>query len=201
MLTSGSTSDSLRWYCLRSQAKREHVAAANLRERVEVEVFAPRIRAMHSTRRGVVVNSTEALFPGYLFARFAYPDQVRHVMSTHGVTGVVAFGGQPPAVADTVIDYLRREIAQAEYTPIAPVLEEGAWVRILSGCFQYIEGRVLHFDPRTERVRLLLTLLGSEVQVSLPVERVALLEESRTCYPSGLMTQSVEPAFHARCAV
>lgn len=187
------------WYCLRSQAKREHVAAANLRERVAIEVFAPRIRAMHNTRRGIVVNSTEALFPGYLFARFAYPDQVRHVMSTTGVTGMVAFGGQPPAIADNVIQYLRREVSHAEQSPIAPVLEEGAWVRILSGCFQYIEGKVLHFDPRTDRVRLLLTLLGSEVQVSVPVERVALLSETRTRYPSGLMT--AEGDFRDRCVV
>lgn len=191
----------LRWFCLRSQAKREHIAAANLRERTGVEVFAPRIRAMHSTRRGIVVNATEALFPGYLFARFGYPDQIRHVVSTHGVTGVVAFGGQPPCVADGIIECLRREIAEAEHTPIAPVLEEGAWVRILSGCFQYLEGQVLHFDPHTERVRLLLTMLGSEVQVSLSAERVALLDQSRTNYPSGLMTHAVEPAFHERCAV
>ncbi len=201
MLTAAPISAPLSWYCLRSQAKREHIAAANLNDRVGVEVFAPRIRGMHSTRRGIIVNATEALFPGYLFARFAYPHQVRHVMSTSGVTGIVAFGSQPPAIADPVIECLRREVAQAEQSPIAPVLEAGAWVRILSGCFQFIEGRVLHFDPRTERVRLLLTLLGSEVQVSLSAERVALLEESRTCYPSGLMTQNVEADFHDRCAV
>jgi transcriptional antiterminator RfaH len=201
MFNSASASSPLRWFCLRSQPKREHVAAANLHDRVAVEVFAPRIRAMHSTRRGIMVNATEALFPGYLFARFAYPDQVRHVMSTNGVTGVVAFGGQPPAIADNIIDCLRREVALAERSPIAPVLEEGSWVRILSGCFQYLEGRVLHFDPRTERVRLLLTLLGSEVQVSLAAERVTLLEESRTNYPSGLMTQNVEIDIRDRCAV
>lgn len=201
MLTSAPASGPLNWFCLRSQAKREHIAAANLHDRVSIEVFAPRIRTMHSTRRGLILNATEALFPGYLFARFAYPAQVRHVISTSGVTGIVAFGGQPPPVADHVIECLRHEVAQAEKSPIAPVLEEGSWVRILSGCFQYIEGRVLHFDPRTERVRLLLTLLGSEVQVSLPAGRVALLEESRTNYPSGLMTQGTELSFRDRCAV
>ncbi|MES2693306.1 MAG: transcription termination/antitermination NusG family protein [Verrucomicrobiota bacterium] len=201
MLNSASVSAPLSWFCLRSQAKREHIAAANLRDRVSVEVFAPRIRAMQSTRRGIAINSTEALFPGYLFARFAYPDQVRHVMSTNGVVGVVAFGGRPPAIADSMIECLRREVAQAEHAPIAPVLEEGAWVRILSGCFRFLEGRVLNFDPRTERVRLLLTLLGSEVQVSLTADRVALLEEALPAYPSGLMTQQAEPSVRTRCAV
>jgi transcriptional antiterminator RfaH len=195
-----SVSNSVSWYCVRAQAKREHVAAANLRERVGVEVFAPRVRGIQNTRRGLVVNATEALFPGYLFARFAYPDQVRHVMSTCGVTGVVAFGGKPPPVADPVIEYLRREVQDAGQSG-APVLEEGSWVRILSGCFQYIEGKVLHFDPHTERVRLLLSLLGSEVQVSVAAARVALLTESRPHYPAGLVTQRAESNFRSRCAV
>lgn len=197
------TSASPRWFCLRSQAKREHVAALNLRERVAVEVFAPRIRTAQSTRRGVMMNNTEALFPGYLFARFSYLEQFRHVVSTHGVTGIVAFGGQPPAIADEIIECLRREVVQAEHAPVAPVLEEGTWVRILSGCFRFLEGQVLHFDPRTERVRLLLTLLGSEVQVSLTADRVSLLEESRTNYPSPVQcgprkaasSQSALPTF------
>lgn len=191
MNTAAITREPLRWFCLRSEAKREHVAALNLRERVAVEVFAPRVRTSHQTRRGPSTQ-TEALFPGYLFAQFSYPDQVRHVVSTIGVTGIVAFGGQPPPVADQVIDYLRREVALAESIPIAPVLEEGAWVTILSGCFQYIEGRVLHFDPRSDRVRLLLTLLGSEVQVSLSARRVALAAPVRTYYPSGLIAPGAE---------
>lgn len=191
----------LSWFCLRSQAKREHVAATNLRERVGVEVFAPRIRAKRRTRAGIVVTMTEALFPGYLFARFSYPEQVRHVMSTSGVIGIVAFGGQPPAIADNVIDCLCREVAEAENTPIAPVIEQGAWVRILSGCFQYIEGQILDFDPRTERVRLLLTLLGSEVPVTVPIERVSLIEVSRTNYPSGLMTRPVVAESRVRSVV
>jgi transcriptional antiterminator RfaH len=192
--------DSLRWFCLRSLAKREHIAAAHLRERVSVEVFCPRVRTSHGTRSGVFMNQTEALFPGYLFARFAYPDQVRHVLSTMGVTGMVRFGGQPPPVADGVIDYIRQQLTVAEKMPVAPVLEEGSWVRILSGCFQYIEGRVLHFDPRTERVRLLLTLLGSDVQVSVSAERVALVEGARTHYPSSLLTSAAEKSLRTGAA-
>jgi len=194
-----SAPDAPNWFCLRAQARREHIAAANLRERVAIEVFAPRIRRILNTRHGLAMNATEALFPGYLFARFVYRDQTRHVISTCGVIGLVAFGGRSPAIADRIIDYLRTEVATAERASAAPVLEEGSWVRILSGCFQYIEGRVLHFDPRTERVRLLLTLLGSEVQVTVTAERVALLSDSRPLYPSGLMLTGENDGFPERC--
>lgn len=191
----------LSWFCLRSEAKREHIAAANLSDRVSVEVFAPRIRTVRTTRTGVRASATEALFPGYLFARFTYPHQVRHVVSTTGVAGIVTFGGRPPVVADTVIEHLRREVSVAQNSSVAPLLEEGAWVRILSGCFQYIEGRVLHFDPRCDRVRLLLALLGSEVQVSVSSRQVAPVTQARTCYPSGLMAPCAGSAASDRRAV
>lgn len=192
-------SDPVNWFCLRSEAKREHIAAANLRDRVGVDVFAPRVRGAHTTRHGVATWATEALFPGYLFARFAHPTQTRHVVSTTGVSGMVTFGGKPPPVADRIIDHLRLEVSAAETTPISPVLEEGTWVRILSGCFQYIEGRVIHFDPRCDRVRLLLALLGSEVQVSLSWRSVAVTVPSRPHYPSGLLREDAAEAAIARC--
>lgn len=178
-----------RWYCLRSQPKREHVAAVNLRERVNLEVFSPRIRATKPTRGGVVVSAVEALFPGYLFARFLYPDQLRHVTSTCGVTGIVTFRSQPPAIAEGIIDSLRSEVAHAQEAPIAPVLVDGAWVRILSGCFQYLEGRVLHFDPKSDRVQLLLAMLGSDVPVTVGSRCVAPISDSYTGYPTGLKIQ------------
>lgn len=201
MSPSAPISGQLAWFCLRSQAKREHLAAGNLRDRVGVEVFAPRIKAVHSSRQGAIAQITEALFPGYLFARFAYPDQVRHVLSTHGVTGIVTFGGRPPAIADTVVDSLRREVVESARSVVAPVLESGSWVRILSGCFRFLEGRVLHFDPHTERVRLLLTLLGGEVQVSVGADRVAPLEELRVSYPAALTAAHAERCSRVRCAV
>src|SRR5258708_12312989 len=59
------------WFCLRAQPKREHIAAACLRQTCEVEVFCPRLRFRKLTSRGPVWF-IEAMFPGYLFARFDY---------------------------------------------------------------------------------------------------------------------------------
>jgi transcriptional antiterminator RfaH len=59
------------WFCLRSQVKREHLAAACLRQYPEVEAFCPRVRFRKRTTRGPVWF-VESMFPGYLFARFDY---------------------------------------------------------------------------------------------------------------------------------
>jgi len=165
------------WYCLRTQPRREFSAAHNLRQRVGVEVFAPRIRVQRTSRAGFASALAEALFPGYLFARFTYPQQLRHVVSTSGVTGIVSFGAQPPAVADGVIDFLRSQIRLAEGEPTEPVFSEGTWVRIVGGCFREVEGRVLSSDNRTDRVRVLLSLLGRDIQVSVMAQQLVALPQ------------------------
>lgn len=162
----------LGWFCLRSEGRREHVAALNLARRSDVEAFAPRIRVRRECRSGGVATTTEALFPGYLFARFAYPDQVRHVISTTGVLGLVTFGGPPPRMDDVTIDHLRRHAAPVDNAPISPVFEAGDWVRVAAGCFRGTEGRVRELDAGHDRVCVLLSLLGHEVEISMPADQL-----------------------------
>src|SRR5437867_9351297 len=86
------------WYCLRSQRKREHFAAAHLQQIPGVEVFNPQLRLVRSTRRGRVW-STESLFPNYLFARFALEKLLEKVRYTPSVKSVLQFGERVPAIA------------------------------------------------------------------------------------------------------
>src|SRR5260370_34982393 len=79
------------WFCLRAQPKREHIAAACLRQISEVEVFCPRVRFRKSTKRGPVWF-IESMFPGYLFARFDYGTLHRQIRERPGVSGFVQFG-------------------------------------------------------------------------------------------------------------
>lgn len=58
-----------RWFCIRSRQKHEQIAAVHLRQIAGVEVFCPRVRLKRNTRAGAKWF-TEAMFPGYLFARF-----------------------------------------------------------------------------------------------------------------------------------
>lgn len=165
----------LGWFCLRGEGRREHLAALNLARRAEVEAFAPRIRVRREVRSGGVATTTEALFPGYLFARFDYPDQVRRVISTTGVLGLVTFGGPPSRLADATIAHLRLHAGPADgaaSASVSPVFEQGDWVRIAAGCFRGSEGRVRELDPAHDRVCVLLDLLGHQVVISLPADQL-----------------------------
>src|SRR5580692_6571241 len=79
------------WYCVRTNARREHIAAAQLRRYSDIEVFLPCIRyerPLRSTR----VWMTEALFQNYPFARFDLAACGRKIRHAHAVRDVVHFG-------------------------------------------------------------------------------------------------------------
>ena len=89
-------STTVHWFCLKAQTKREHIAADHLRQIVGVTVFLPRVRFQRKTVRGLAWF-TEALFPGYVFARFDFQQLFRQVNHAPGVRGIVHFGGAFPA--------------------------------------------------------------------------------------------------------
>ena len=103
----------LAWYCLRSQPKHEHIAAASLKRLEEVEVYCPRIRFRKATRRGAVWF-VEAMFPGYLIARFHFSKLHLAVRHANGVSTILHFGSQVPRLDDQLIATLRSLCAGAE---------------------------------------------------------------------------------------
>lgn len=160
-------SPALAWYCLRTQQKREHIAAARLRALQGVEVYSPRLRYEKMTRRGKVWFR-EALFPGYLFARIHLAQHHKIVTHAHGVTGIVRFGLHPAVVPDSAIDDLRARAADGEHhVPSGPIVPGGR-VTLTSSPFKGLSTLVTHVLPASQRVKILLEFLGDcrEVEIS-----------------------------------
>jgi len=182
------------WFCLRTPPRREQTAASHLSQRVGIEVFAPQIPGRKRTGRARSCLSRQPLFPGYFFARFEYPLQFRHVISSQGVTGIVQLGPAPSVVADGVIEFLRTEIELANREAPKQRFRAGQTVKIVHGCFSHVEGRVLSSDCATERVRVLLNLLGQQIQVSVLAAELVSTESSTADYPSGLLVEAQDLA-------
>lgn len=154
------------WYCVRSQPRHEHVAAAHLRRRPDVEVFSPRIRYRRATSRGPIWV-TEPLFPCYLFAKFDLHKLLREVQHTVGVATVVHFGLLWPTVPEQVIDELRSAVDAEETRVIEEVLREGDEVEIKGGAFDGLQAVVTRVMPARRRVAVLLHFLGRLTVVEL----------------------------------
>jgi len=77
----------------RTKPKHEHIAAANLRKNLGLDVFSPRLRLEKLTRRGLV-SVTEPLFPCYIFVRCVLEERFSDIQHTVGVNRLVNFGGK-----------------------------------------------------------------------------------------------------------
>jgi len=153
------------WFCVRSQPKHEHIAMARLREE-GLDVFLPRVRFKKTSVRGPVWV-TEALFPNYLFARFDWHASSRLVRHAMGVSTIVNFGGNVPAIPDEVIKDLRAHIGTQDLRIIAEELTPKDQVQISGGAFHGLSAVVTQVMPAKERVKVLLDFLGQQTTVDL----------------------------------
>ena len=162
------------WYCLRSQPKHEHIAAAHLRILEGVTVFCPRIRFKRPTRQGLAWV-TEAMFPGYLFARFELAEMHRQVRYAHGVSGIVRFADRYPTIEEGALAQLRDHTGVTEIKELSYELSQGDRVKIVNGTFTGLEAVVTQVLPAKERVKLLMDFLGRKIEAE--VERSNVLPQ------------------------
>jgi transcriptional antiterminator RfaH len=172
------TSSAQNWYCVRTQCKREHIAAHWLRAHLQMEVFLPRIRFQRSQPRGLVWF-TEALFPTYLFARFDLAALLQSVDCAPGIRGVVRFGQHCPFIPEDIIRALQAGFGPNEVRVLDHGLHPGQTVRLAGGAFHGLEGVVTRVVPARERVVLLLEFLGRQTMVEVEAAGVVRVEDVR----------------------
>lgn len=143
------------WFCLRAQPKREHIAAACLRQICEAEVFCPRLRFRKQTSRGPVWF-IESMFPGYLFARFNYANCNRLIKQGPGISGFVQFGERLALLPEAIINEIKTQTAGDDVLEINPGLEPGRVVQVARGPFEGLEAVITRLIPARERVEILI---------------------------------------------
>lgn len=153
---------------MRTQPRQEHVAAGHLRRLEDVEIFCPRLRRKKCQRNGSAVVVTEALFPGYLFARFLFARRHRDVHYAHGISYIVRFGLRYPVVDEAWIAELRAQFGDGAAMEVVSPLEVGAEVRVTRGPFQGLTATITRLRSGTERVSVLLEFLGRDIEAELP---------------------------------
>jgi transcriptional antiterminator RfaH len=162
------------WFAVTTKPRCEAQAEEHLR-RQGYDCLFPRVRRVLRTAAGLKTR-VESLFPNYLFLR-ADPerDSLAPVRSTRGAIGLVRFGMEPARVPPGVIERIRERMDTGDglVRLEAPELAAGSKVRVTTGPLSGWEGVFLAGEG-TDRVRLLLELLGSVREVVLPREQLAL---------------------------
>ena len=154
------------WFCVRTRPKSEHIAAAHVRELDGVEVFNPRIRFRRPRGRHQMWV-TEALFPGYLFAKFNWRDRLKAVHYSNGVTGIVHFGDRWPIIDDSIITEWKEAMGEEELALCEDMPQPGEEVVITTGAFKGLLAEVIRVSSAQRRVAVLMEFLGQQVQLEL----------------------------------
>lgn len=173
-----TTEDFPKWFCVRTQTKREHLAAGHLRELENVEVFCPRIKYRKATRRGKIWW-LEPLFPGYVLAKFNMTEMQRAVTYCQGVRGLVKFGSEIPPVPENFVKQLVEQVSEQadgerELITVPLKINIGDEVEVASGPLQGMKGTVQSVATPAERVKVLLEFLGQVQPVNLDLFSILL---------------------------
>jgi len=167
------------WFCLKAQPKREHIAAACLRQNFAVEAFCPRVRLRKHTNRGPVWF-VESMFPGYLFARFDYATFHRRVRQGHGVSGFVQFGDRIGLLPDEMISEIKGRMGEDEILEIDQGLQSGQQVQVTQGPFQGFEALVTRLITARDRVEILIEWMGRSLHAEARLADLVPIGESRS---------------------
>ena len=161
-----------RWYVVHTKPGGELMAEGNLL-RQGYTVYLPRYLKRRRHARQIEAIKVP-LFPRYLFVQLDLQrDRWRPILSTYGVSNIVAFGRGPAAVPEGVVEAIKRREQDDGLVRVSldDRLKPGERVRITSGA---LLDRLGFFQGRSDndRVVVLLDLLGRKLNVTLSDESV-----------------------------
>ena len=130
------------WYALAVKPQHEFQVFAGLGRIDEVEGFLPsyKDKRIWSDRTKMV---DAALFPGYVFARFQYPEERVRVLRVTGVRSIVGLGHAACAVPEEEINGIRMVANSGFRVRPWPFLRTGQRVRVEHGPLRGVEGIIV----------------------------------------------------------
>lgn len=145
------------WYLLRTKPRQEGRAEDNL-NRQSYTCFCPRIQVQRISQGRRVVRE-DFMFPGYMFIFMGARSDWSPICSTYGILNVVAFGGQPLPVPESIIKDLQWR--ESGMTPIREAFVRGDKLSIVQGPFANLQAEFESFDGEG-RVVVMLNFLQKQ---------------------------------------
>ena len=165
------------WYVVNTYAGHENRVKENLEKRLEtmgisenlfriVVAEEVQIEVKNEKSKEVVKN----IFPGYLFVEMIMTDEAWYVVrNTPGVTGFIGSSGggaKPIPVKGPEIEKILRRIGQSDKA-VEVDFTIGDSVKILSGPFSGMEGKIESMNDATQTATVLIILFGRETPTDI----------------------------------
>jgi transcription antitermination factor NusG len=155
----------MRWYAASVSPGKESIAERHL----SIQGFAAFLPRCEKTTRHArrIETRPAAYFPGYLFVALDVTRQRwRSVNGTFGVRSLIMQGDRPTPVPSGLVERFMTLTGEDGLLDFSGGLAAGASVRILSGPFAEMIGRLDRLDP-AGRARVLIAIMNGEIPVDL----------------------------------
>lgn len=133
-------------------------------EQTEVEV-----------KDGVTKEKVKKLFPGYVLVEMIMTDEAWFVVrNTPGVTGFIGSSGKgakPTPLQPYEVDKILNSMGMSRLE-VSTDLKKGQIVKITSGPFAGMEGKISEVNLETNQLVVLLDLFGQETDVEVEISQI-----------------------------
>ncbi|MDO4813918.1 MAG: transcription termination/antitermination protein NusG [Gemella sp.] len=170
------------WYVIHTYSGYEDKVKENLEKRAETlemqdqihRIVVPKEKETTITPTGKKKELERKTFPGYVLVELVMSNEAWFIVrNTPGVTGFVGSHGggtKPEPLLDEEIDFILREMGLSTVTEVD--FQVGDYVRVISGPFNNMEGKVVSIDLSNYKLEVLLELMGRETKTELELYHV-----------------------------
>ena len=154
------------WFILQFKPNSHHQAAKNLIQQ-GFEIFLP-LNSITTRKLSRFVNTSNPLFPGYMFIRFDREESDWHkINNTYGVSRLITFNSTLKSIPTGFIDNLMmRYDLKGKLLPIKK-LKKGDQVKVLTGPFADFIATVEEYET-DHRIWILMDLMGRKTKIQTP---------------------------------
>ena len=170
------------WYVVNTYSGHENKVKEKLEMRAEsmdmkdfiYRVIIPEQKEIE-IKDGVEKEKIKKMFPGYILVEMVMSDEAWYVVrNTPGVTGFIGSSGKgakPTPLQPYEVDNILNNMGLSRID-VDNELVEGANVKIISGPFDGMFGKVESVDVPNQKINLLVDLFGQETSVEVELGEV-----------------------------
>ena len=138
-------------------------------------VIVPEETIIEEGKDGTKKEKTKKLFPGYILVEMVMSDEAWYVVrNTPGVTGFIGSSGKgakPTPLQPYEVDKVLNSMGMSRLE-VSTDLTEGQTVKVISGPFAGMEGKIESLDLPNNKLNVLLDLFGQETSVEVELSQI-----------------------------